>query len=206
ARDHFSLLSKLSSGEEGLWADVFVDDYQDKLLAKIQSDILYLLEPEQHQYALNPADDSVQIHVCHSSLRQLEVLKEQLIHWLAQGTKDAPRRPSDILVLSPSLSELEPLIRSVFAPPPSERDLIQQKAGSSHQLSKDSVYLPIKIAGVTQLDALNAWKAVLGRIELIQRRFTIEDFADWLSLGATQQRYGLEVNSIERITELLVDA
>ena len=94
----------------------------------------------------------------------------------------------------------------MFAPPPSERDLIQQKTGSSHQLSKDSIYVPIKIAGVTQLDALNAWKAVLGRIELIQGRFSIEDFADWLSLNATQQLYGLEINSIERMTELLIDA
>ena len=206
ARDHFSLLSNLSSGEDGIWADAFVDDYADHLLAKVQSDVLYLVEPEQQQYVLDEQDDSIQIHVCHSSLRQLEVLKEQLIHWLAQGSKDAPRRPSDILVLSPSLSELEPLIRSVFAPPPSERDLIQQKTGSSHQLSKDSIYLPIKIAGVTQLDALNAWKAVLGRIELIQGRFSIEDFADWLSLNATQQLYGLEINSIERMTELLIDA
>ncbi|MEG1157630.1 MAG: exonuclease V subunit gamma, partial [Acinetobacter sp.] len=206
ARDHFSLLSNLSSGEDGIWADAFVDDYADHLLAKVQSDVLYLVEPEQQQYVLDEQDDSIQIHVCHSSLRQLEVLKEQLIHWLAQGSKDAPRRPSDILVLSPSLSELEPLIRSVFAPPPSERDLIQQKTGSSHQLSKDSIYLPIQIAGVTQLDALNAWKAVLGRIELIQGRFSIEDFADWLSLNATQQLYGLEINSIERMTELLIDA
>ncbi|OTH00401.1 exodeoxyribonuclease V subunit gamma [Acinetobacter sp. ANC 4973] len=206
ARDHFSLLSNLSSGEDGIWADAFVDDYANHLLAKVQSDVLYLVEPEQQQYVLDEQDDSIQIHVCHSSLRQLEVLKEQLIHWLAQGSKDEPRRPSDILVLSPSLSELEPLIRSVFAPPPSERDLIQQKTGSSHQLSRDSVYLPIKIAGVTQLDALNAWTAVLGRIELIQRRFSIEDFADWLSLSATQQLYGLEVNAIERITELLIDA
>ena len=206
ARDHFSLLSNLSSGEDGIWADAFVDDYANHLLAKVQSDVLYLVEPEQQQYVLDEQDDSIQIHVCHSSLRQLEVLKEQLIHWLAQGSKDAPRRPSDILVLSPSLSELEPLIRSVFAPPPSERDLIQQKTGSSHQLSKDSIYLPIQIAGVTQLDALNAWKAVLGRIALIQGRFSIEDFADWLSLNATQQLYGLEINSIERMTELLIDA
>lgn len=206
ARDHFSLLSSLSSGEEGVWADAFVDDYRDNLLGKIQSDILYLVEPEQHQYRLDAEDDSIQIHVCHSSLRQLEVLKEQLIYWLAQGTAENPRKPSDILVLSPSLSELEPLIRSVFAPPPSERDLIQQTADRHHQLSKDSVYLPIKIAGVTQIDVLNAWRALLGRIELIQGRFTLEDFADWLSLNATQQLYGLEMGSIQRMTQLLVEA
>ncbi|WP_180071889.1 exodeoxyribonuclease V subunit gamma [Acinetobacter sp. YH12200] len=200
ARDHFSLLSKLSSGEEGLWADVFVDDYQDKLLAKIQSDILYLLEPEQHQYALSPADDSVQIHVCHSSLRQLEVLKEQLIHWLAQGTEQQPRQPSDILVLSPNLKELEPAIRSVFAPPPREREI------GSQRLQKDNLYLPIQIAGVSRLDVSNAWRAVLGRIQWVRRRFSIEDFADWLSLNATQQRYALDYSQVERMLQLLTEA
>ncbi|MEK5745425.1 hypothetical protein VXE41_21420, partial [Acinetobacter variabilis] len=86
-------------------------NYQDHLLAKIQSDILYLVEPERHTYPLKPDDSSVQIHVCHSSLRQLEVLREQIIHWLAQGTEEVPRQPSDILVLSPNLKELEPAIR-----------------------------------------------------------------------------------------------
>ena len=104
-----------------------------------------MVEPTQHQYALAEQDDSIQIHVCHSSLRQLEVLKDQLTHWLAQGTAEAPRRPSDILVLTPSLTELEPFIRSVFARPPHEREALQK----GHQLSKDSIYLPIKLAGVT---------------------------------------------------------
>lgn len=52
ARDHFSLLSNLSSGEDGVWADAFVDEYKENLLGKIQSDVLYLVEPEKHQYAL----------------------------------------------------------------------------------------------------------------------------------------------------------
>lgn len=206
ARDHFSLLSSLSSGEDGVWADAFVDDYADTLLAKVQSDVLYLAEPEPHQYLLAEQDDSIQIHVCHSSLRQLEVLKEQLIHWLAQGNKEHPHRPGDILVLSPNLKELEPLIRSVFAAPPSERDLPHQPGVQATRLAQDSLYLPIKIAGVTQLDASNAWRAVLGRIELLQGRFSIEDFADWLSLNATQQRYALDFLAVERMLQLLVDA
>lgn len=201
ARDHFSLLSSLSSGEDGVWADVFVDDYPQTLLGKIQSDVLYLVEPQQHQYVLAEQDDSIQIHVCHSSLRQLEVLKEQLIHWLAQGSKEQPRRPSDILVLSPNLKELEPLIRSVFAPPPSERE--HQHAS---RLSQHSVYLPIKIAGVTRLDANLAWRAVLGRMQLLQGRFTLEDLADWLGLAATQQYYTLENHSVERMVQLLTAA
>ncbi|MDS7932366.1 exodeoxyribonuclease V subunit gamma [Acinetobacter sp. V91_7] len=189
ARDHFSLLSNLSTGEEGKWVDAFVDDFPESLLGKVQSDILHLVEPQAKQYGLAPDDDSIQIHVCHSTLRQLEVLKEQLIGWLAQ-THEQPRRPNDILVLVPNLTDIEPLIRSVFPATATEQ----------------GVHLPVKIAGVASLDALNAWRAVIGRIQLMQGRFSFDDFADWLSLHATQQRYELEYAQVERILNLLADA
>ncbi|MDU6284187.1 MAG: exodeoxyribonuclease V subunit gamma, partial [Acinetobacter sp.] len=188
ARDHFSLLSNLSTGEEGKWIDAFVDDFPESLLGKVQSDILHLVEPQAKQYELAPDDDSIQIHVCHSTLRQLEVLKEQLIGWLAKP-HEQPRRPNDILVLVPNLADIEPLIRSVFPATATEQ----------------GVHLPVKIAGVASLDALNAWRAVIGRIQLMQGRFSFDDFADWLSLHATQQRYELEYVQVERILNLLAD-
>lgn len=189
ARDHFSLLSNLSTGEEGKWVDAFVDDFPESLLGKVQSDILHLVEPQAKQYELAPDDDSIQIHVCHSTLRQLEVLKEQLIGWLAKP-HEQPRRPNDILVLVPNLADIEPLIRSVFPATATEQ----------------GVHLPVKIAGIASLDALNAWRAVIGRIQLMQGRFSFDDFADWLSLHATQQRYELEYVQVERILNLLADA
>ncbi|AMX17987.1 RecBCD enzyme subunit RecC [Acinetobacter pittii] len=189
ARDHFSLLSNLSTGEEGKWVDAFVDDFPESLLGKVQSDILHLVEPQAKQYELVPDDDSIQIHVCHSTLRQLEVLKEQLICWLAKP-HEQPRRPNDILVLVPNLADIDPLIRSVFPATATEQ----------------GVHLPVKIAGVASLDALNAWRAVIGRIQLMQGRFSFDDFADWLSLHATQQRYELEYVQVERILNLLADA
>ncbi|WP_288400563.1 exodeoxyribonuclease V subunit gamma [uncultured Acinetobacter sp.] len=189
ARDHFSLLSQLATGDEGKWVDAFVEQFPETLLGKIQSDIFYLAEPQPQQYELAPEDESIQIHVCHSSVRQLEVLKEQLLHWLSQ-TDTTPRRPSDVLVLTPNLAELEPLIRSVFPAVANEHE----------------VFLPVKIAGVAQLDALNAWRAVLGRLQLTQGRFTQDDFADWLNLSATQQRYGLDYTQAQRILSLLDDA
>ncbi|PIL88699.1 exonuclease V subunit gamma, partial [Acinetobacter baumannii] len=189
ARDHFSLLSNLSTGEEGKWVDAFVDDFPESLLGKVQSDILHLVEPQAKQYELAPNDDSIQIHVCHSTLRQLEVLKEQLISWLAKP-HEQPRRPNDILVLVPNLAEVEPLIRSVFPATATEQ----------------GVHLPVKIAGIASLDALNAWRAVIGRIHLMQGRFSFDEFADWLGLHATQQRYALEYVQVERILNLLADA
>ncbi|MEB3753529.1 exodeoxyribonuclease V subunit gamma [Acinetobacter sp. MD2(2019)] len=193
ARDHFSLLANLSSGEEGEWFDLFDEHYPDTLLGRLQSDILYLMEPELHQYPLQGADQSIQIHVCHSALRQLEVLKEQLLNWLAEGSAEQPRRLDDILILTPNLTALEPHIRTVFAPAPKIH-------------GQQQVYLPIKIGGVPQLDVLQAWQALLGRITLVNTRFSFEDFADWLSLVATQQRYALDVDAIARILDLLSQA
>ncbi|ESK38720.1 exodeoxyribonuclease V, gamma subunit [Acinetobacter nectaris CIP 110549] len=194
ARDHFSLLAGLSSGEEGIWEDLFFDDYQDTLLGKIQSDILFLMEPEAQVYPLAKDDYSIQVHVCHSNLRQLEVLKGQLIYWLSQGTKEAPRRLDDILVVAPDLTTLEPMIRSVFAPPPRSQGQRQES------------YLPIKIVGVPQFDLTNAWLAVIGRIQLPQGRFKYSDFADWLSLLPTQRYYGLDYEQVTRMLTLLEKA
>ena len=190
ARDHFSLLSHLSAGEEGQWVDAFVDEFPAHLLGKLQSDILYLVEPEVHGYALDPQDDSIQIHVCHSSLRQLEVLKDQLLHWLSQSSAADPRRASDVLILVPDLKQIEPLIREVFP-------------ATANQVG---VFLPVKIAGVTQLDVNLAWQAVVGRIKLSQGRFTVEEFSDWLQLPASQLRYGLDVDQSDRMLDLLVKA
>lgn len=193
ARDTFSLLSNLSSGEEGAWFDLFFDEEKETLLGKLQSDVLHLLEPKAGSYALNDQDKSIQINVCHSSLRQLEVLKEQLIHWLSQGTANNPRNPEDILVLTPNIKGSEPTIRSVFSPVP--------KANGT-----TDVYLPIKITGVPQINLTNAWKSALGRITLTTGRFQFDEFADWLALSATHKLYGLGFKEVERLINLLKQA
>lgn len=191
ARDHFSLLANLSSGDEGQWLDLFDENEQpDTLLHQLQSDILYLVEPKKGSYALDQKDDSIQIHVCHSTQRQLEVLKDQMLYWLSQGTAQQPRKAQDILVLVPNLADAEPLIRSVFPYLPAD----------------DLPYLPVKIAGVPQLDVELAWQAVRGRLDWVEGRFTLDQFADWLSLKATQQYYALDLKGTERIIHLLSEA
>ena len=59
---------------------------------------------------------------------------------------------------------------------------------------------------MSRLDVSNAWRAVLGRIQLVHQRFSIEDFADWLSLNATQQLYALDYAQVERMLQLLGEA
>lgn len=197
ARDISALLSQLSGGEEGLWDDIFPDPEEfesenanQNLLQKLQSDILHLREPKAASFLLRPDDLSLQIHVCHSTIRQLEVLKIQLIDWLNDQTHSVSgqsRQLSDIVVLVPNLQEIEPMIRTVFSP----------------NYASEKTQLPIKIAGVPLLDAVQLWQALSLRIQLLQGRFTLDQLIDWLSMPPIQQIYQLDFADIQRITTLL---
>lgn len=193
ARDHFSLLSYLSGGEQNeRWIDLFNDPLQGEpvfaqgILGQLQQDIFYLIDPIKQQYHLDAHDQSLQIHICHSVIRQLEVLKEQVLYWLAQGTAEQPRSPQDILVIVPDLLQLEPSIRSLFY---------------SHFQQ-----LPIQLIGTSSIHAQQAWQSFIFRIRWQQTRFTIQQFNDWLNLSATQQYYQLQASDCQRIIELLEKA
>lgn len=59
-------------------------------------------------------DDSLVIHSCHSEMRQVEVLHDQLLH-LIENEGIAPR---GILVMAPDISTFEPYIHAVFGTGP----------------------------------------------------------------------------------------
>jgi len=58
------------------------------------------------------ADDSIQIHVCHSPVREAEVLHDRL---LAAFDAHPDLEPADVLVLAPDLDVYGPAVEAVFA-------------------------------------------------------------------------------------------
>ena len=58
-----------------------------------------------------PTDDSLRIHVCHSPLREAEVLHDQL---LALFDAHPDLEPADVLVLTPNLAVYGPAVEAVF--------------------------------------------------------------------------------------------
>lgn len=188
ARDVFGLLSGMSGGEYGDWQDVFPDAYPPTLLGKIQQDILQLTDPS-HQPKMLLADDdqSLVVHVCHSALRQLEVLREELLTWLAQ---DVRRQPADVLVLAPNIQAIAPLIRAVFAP----------------SVSQPNLNIPIEITGLATPEAEALWQALMGCFVLLEGRFGHDVLLDWLGLPAVQRAYDLSREQVQRMGDLLIAA
>ena len=108
-RDFFDLLQACTADED----DRYVDPGDASLLGAVQSDILNLSERKSAGSPARIADDdrSLQVHVCHSVMREVEVLHDQL---LALFERWPELEPSDIVVMTPDIETFAPYIEAVF--------------------------------------------------------------------------------------------
>ena len=60
---------------------------------------------------LDPDDRSVQVHACHGRARQVEVLRDAILHLLAD---DPTLEPRDVIVMCPDIETFAPLIQATF--------------------------------------------------------------------------------------------
>ena len=89
----------------------FVAAAGDTLLVRWQNTVLALEELGPGTVALADDDRSVEVHVCHSLTRELEVLHDRL---LGLFKLDPALQPGDVLVVMPDLEAAAPLIDAVF--------------------------------------------------------------------------------------------
>ncbi|MGG7402417.1 hypothetical protein ACQ7CA_26160, partial [Escherichia coli] len=99
--------------------DAFVDVTPDNLLHNIQSDILELencavagvnieeFSRSDNKRLLDPLDNSITFHVCHSPQREVEVLHDRL---LAMLEEDPTLTPRDIIVMVADIDSYSPFI------------------------------------------------------------------------------------------------
>lgn len=92
--------------------ELFVAPGRDTLLHRLQQDVLDRAAPTVS--AFDPDDVSLQLHACHSKLREVEVLHDQLRALLDDPRFDPPLQPRDIAVLAPDIADYLPLARAVF--------------------------------------------------------------------------------------------
>lgn len=99
--------------------DLFVDPSDGNklnMLQQIQADMFNLTHRKSGEDELpiqvNSEDRSIQIHACHSAMREAQVLKDLL--WDA-FEKDPELHPDDIIVMMPDIEAYAPFIESVFS-------------------------------------------------------------------------------------------
>jgi exodeoxyribonuclease V gamma subunit len=94
-----------------------------RLQADIRGDVAPPGPPGRDQLDQRPVlaltDVSVQVHACHGRTRQVEVLRDLLLHRFAA---DPTLEPRDVLVLCPDIETFAPLVEAVFSPDPEPVD------------------------------------------------------------------------------------
>lgn len=80
------------------------------LLGRLQRDIRSNVLPAPVGASAD-GDRSVQIHVCYGARRQVEVLRDAILHVLAA---DSTLEPRDVVIMTPDLATFAPLLEAVF--------------------------------------------------------------------------------------------
>ncbi len=157
------------------------------LLGHLQADLRANRAPTAAERAariLDPDDRSVQVHACHGSHRQIDVLREVLVGIL----QDRPElEPRDILVMCPDVETYAPLIEAGFG--------LGQVVADGHPAHG----LRVRLAD-RALSATNPLLALATRlVEVAGGRVTATEVLDLLSRDVVRGRFRLEDDDLRRI-------
>ena len=113
-RDFFKVLADLESSDFlPATTESFMDPGENSLLESIQSDILNLRESQSPVRNIDYNDNSIQVHVCHSPMREMEILYDNLLAMFDSGG-DSTLEPRDFLIMTPDIGAYTPFIEAVF--------------------------------------------------------------------------------------------
>ncbi len=160
----------------------FEDPGENSLLTSIQSDILNLRERngDLAEKTTIPEDDtSIQIHSCHSPMRDVEVLHDNL---LKMFETDPELRPKDILVMTPDIEAYAPYIQAVFDIPVGDRARI-----------------PFSIADQSVKKEGRIIETFLAITRIGEGRFSAFQVMGILESKPVQQRFDLSESDVELI-------
>lgn len=165
-------------------------------LARVQNAMLDL-EPEERdaEPAAGEHARGIEVHVCHSLSRQLEVLHDRLLGWFddakAAGADALPGLlPSDVLVVCPDLATAAPIIDAVF--------------GTTR--SDERGRIPYRITGLPPSQANPIARVLLDWLSLAERGVAAPELVEWLRVDAVAARYGIDALSLDTVQAWLAAA
>ena len=168
-------------GEAQVDDDRFAPAAGTSMLARVQNAILELRELLPESLADVGTDDrSIEVHVCHSLTRELEVLHDYL---LAVFSGRNPPRPSDILVVTPALDDAAPLIDAVFG----------TASGKRH--------IPYVVTGRRRSNENRAARALLDVLAVAASRFPATAIVELLQQPIVARRFGIDAAAHEQIRD-----
>jgi exodeoxyribonuclease V gamma subunit len=166
----------------------FTEPPGSSMLAVMQGDILHARSRgggDHPKMNVAPGDCSIRIHACHSPMREVEVLYDQLLDLF---NNDPSLKPRDIIVMTPDIGKYAPFIQSVFAFPEESKRLI-----------------PFSIADRVPRGDSAAVEAFLALLALPGSRCTATEVFSLLDRGPIRARFDFTDDDMDIIRRWIVE-
>ncbi len=169
-RDFIDYMQNIHADE----LDYFVEPEPNNLLSQLQSDILNLEQSEQAVF--NEDDRSIQIHSCHSPMREVEVLHDQLLELFNNNHE---LTPDSVVVMTTDLEKYAPCFKAVF--------------------SQSENYIPWSIADQSRLSDDPLIEVFLSLLSLPESRFSATEIMGLLECDEVMSRFAIKAEDIPTI-------
>jgi exodeoxyribonuclease V gamma subunit len=171
--------------------DAFVEPKRKTMLDVVQSDLFggkkrAAGSRDTPRITPRAGDESISVHACHSRMREVEVLQDQLF---ALFENDAALEPHDVIVMAPNIDEYAPLIDAVFG-----------------QKTTGRTAIPYRIADRSAVAWNASAEALLRTLSLVSGRMKASDVLDLVQLAPVQARFGIDAESLPELRRLVSDA
>ena len=174
-----------------------------RLLARLQADIRADRRPpgrggaEDARLLLDPDDRSVAVHACHGTARQVEVLRDAILHLLAD---DPTLQPRDIIVMCPDIDAFTPLIHATFGADVAIDEDVEDPTGGRGPT------LTVRLADRSLRQTNPILAAVSELLALVGSRFPASAVLDFADREPVRRRFRFDDDDLSRIEEWVAEA
>ncbi len=180
ARDVRELQSRIQGLDTDIVDEAEAEQFDSStLLGRVQADIAAARAPVR---SVEP-DGTIAVHACHGAPRQVEVLREALLHLF---DADPTLEPRDVLVMCPDVETYAPLITATFG---------------QGTLDHPGHTLRVRLAdrGLRQTNPMLAVVATV--LELATGRVTVSQVLDLVASEPIRLRFGFTDDDLERLRD-----
>lgn len=182
-KEFLGLLTETQSQEVKLFSENHSET--PNLLAQLKQGILNFENNSPLQRREN--DNSIQIHACHSKMREVEVLHNQLLALFEQNPSLSPK---DIIVMSADIDSYAPYIHAVF----------------SRYTYQDPRFIPFTLSDqkMRYVDPIIA--SFLQLLSFKERKMTTEEILSLFDVNAIRKRFNLTEIELSTLKQWIVSA
>ena len=150
---------------------------------------------------LEPADRTVQVHACHGRARQVEVIRDAILHALSE---DPELEPRDVIVMCPDVEAFAPLIEAAFgsgAIAAEEAEIAAGPGSSAGALGANPADLRVRLADRSLRQTNPILGVVAELLALAPRRITASEVLDLADRAPVRHRFRLDDDDLARMRD-----